>query len=83
MVGDRLPVNRMHCHCRLIVIEIWPKWPKSRYQNNAEFYVDFEAAEKTAKNLLTKILLAKKCAKLEFVLFYTTNLQKFLENNFF
>ncbi len=25
----------------------------------------------------------KKCAKLEFVLFYTTNLYKFLGNNFF
>jgi hypothetical protein len=25
----------------------------------------------------------KKCAKLEFVLFYTTNLNKFLANNFF
>ncbi len=27
-----------------------------RYQNNAEFYADFEAVEKNAKNLLTKKL---------------------------
>jgi hypothetical protein len=37
-------------------------------------------------NLLRKMqknLLTKKCAKLEFVLFYTTKLYKFLANNFF
>ncbi len=44
------------------------------YQNNSEFYADFETVEKNAKNLLTKSYRQKKCAKLEFVLFYTTNL---------
>jgi hypothetical protein len=41
------------------------------YINNAEFYANFETVEKNAKNLLTKKLWAKKCAKLEFVLFNT------------
>ncbi len=44
------------------------------YQNISEFYADFETVEKNAINLLTKKLQEKKCAKLEFVLFYTTNL---------
>ncbi len=43
-----------------------------------EFFFDFETVEKNAKNLK-----AKKCTKLEFVFFYTTNLQKFLAKNFF
>jgi hypothetical protein len=30
------------------------------YQNNAEFYADFETAEKNVKNLLTKKLQPKK-----------------------
>jgi hypothetical protein len=38
---------------------------------------------KTTQNLLTKKLQAKEVCKLEFVLFYTTNLEKFLANNFF
>ncbi len=42
------------------------------YQNNAEFYSDFEAVEKNAKNLLTK-----QGAKWKSLLFNTTNLQKF------
>jgi hypothetical protein len=53
------------------------------YQNNAEFYADFEIVEKNVKNLLTKKLQPKKCEKSEILLFNTTNLQKFLANNFF
>jgi hypothetical protein len=34
------------------------------YQNNSEFYADLESVGKNAKNLLTKKLQAKKCAKL-------------------
>jgi hypothetical protein len=41
---------------------------------------DFETNAKNAKRLLTKSYRQKKCAKLEFVLFYTTYLQKFLAN---
>ncbi len=44
------------------------------YQNISEFYADFETVEKNAINLLTKSYRQKKCAKLEFVFFYTTNL---------
>jgi hypothetical protein len=46
-------------------------------------YADFETVEKNAKKLLTKSYRPKKFAKLDFVLILTTNLQKFLENNFF
>jgi hypothetical protein len=53
------------------------------YQNNAEFYADFETVVKNAQNLLTKKLQAKKGAMLGIYLFFTTNLQKFLANNFF
>ncbi len=38
---------------------------------------------KMQKISLQKSYGQKKCAKLEFVLFYTTNLYRFLENNFF
>jgi hypothetical protein len=38
---------------------------------------------KNAKMSLTKKLQAKKVTKLEFSLFYITNLKKFLANNFF
>ncbi len=41
--------------------------------NHAEFYADFETVEKNTN----------KCAKLDFVLFYTTNLQMFLTIKFF
>ncbi len=66
-------------------MQIWPKnffFTKSEtgYQNNSEFYSDFESVEKNAKNLLTKKLQAKE---VKFVLFYTTNLYKFLPNNLF
>ncbi len=50
----------------------------SEYQINAEFYSDFETVEKNAINLLTK-----KGAKWKGFLYNTTNLQKFLSNNFF
>ncbi len=53
------------------------------YQKNAQFYADFETVEKNVKNLLTKKLQPKKCEKSEVLLFYTTNLQKCLANNFF
>ncbi len=53
------------------------------YQNNAEFYADFETVEKNVKNVLTKGYSQKKCEKSEVLLFYTTNLQKCLANNFF
>jgi hypothetical protein len=53
------------------------------YQNNSEFYADLESVEKNATNAKQKSYRQKKCAKLEFVLFYTTNLYKFLANNFF
>ena len=67
---------------------IWPKnffFTKLEYgyQNNAEFHAEFETVEKKAKNSQTKKLQAKKGAKLGIFLFYTTNLQKFLANNFF
>jgi hypothetical protein len=39
--------------------------------------------EKNVKNLLTKKVQPKKCEKSEVLLFYTTNLQKCLANNFF
>ncbi len=51
--------------------------------NDPEFYANFETLEKNAKNLLTKnIYRENKRAKLEFGLFYTTNLQMFLANDF-
>ncbi len=53
------------------------------YQNNAKFYADFKTAEKNVKTLQTKKLWTKKCEKSEFLLFYTTNLQKYLANNFY
>ena len=59
------------------------KFEYGGYQNNAEFYADFETAEKNAKNLLTKSYKQKKGAKMEHALFYTSNLQKFFANNFF
>ncbi len=64
---------------------IWPKnffFTKFEYgyQNNSKFYADLESVE---KNATTKSYRQKKCAKVEFVLFYTTNLYKFLANNFF
>ncbi len=40
------------------------------YQNSIEFYADFEFVKKNAKNF-------------EFILFYTSYMQKFLANNFF
>jgi hypothetical protein len=46
------------------------------YQNNAELYADFETFEKNVKKQ------PKKCEKSEVLLFYTTNLQKCLANNF-
>jgi hypothetical protein len=54
------------------------------HQTLIRFYADFAIVEKNAKNLLTKKLYAKKCTKLEFVLFYSTgtNMHKFLANNF-
>jgi hypothetical protein len=55
---------------------------KFEYQNNAEFFADFENEEKNVKNLLIKSYRLKKWAKLEFVLLYTSNFQKFLANNF-
>ncbi len=67
---------------------IWPKifsFNKFEcgYQNNAEFYADFETVQKNVKNLLTESYRQKKCAKLQFVLFYTTKLQKIVANSFF
>ncbi len=53
------------------------------YQNNAEFYADFKTVEKNVKNLLTEKVTAKKSVKSELLLFYTTNLQKYLAKNFF
>jgi hypothetical protein len=53
------------------------------YPNNPEFYADFETVEKNEKNLLTKVSWSKQVWKLEFVLFYIPNLQRFLANNFF
>ncbi len=44
---------------------------------------DFESVEKNAKNSLTKSYRHKKGEKLGIFLFYTTNLQKVLANNFF
>ncbi len=39
--------------------------------------------DRNVKNLLTKKFFAKMCAKLEFVLSFTTKFQKFLANNVF
>ncbi len=36
-------------------------------ETTQNFYADFEAVEKNLKNLLTKMLEAKRCAKFEFV----------------
>ncbi len=66
---------------------IWPKnffFTKFEYgyQKNSEFCADLESVE-MQKICQQKSYRQKKCAKLEFVLFYTTNLYKFLANNFF
>jgi hypothetical protein len=52
------------------------------YQYKTEFYADFETVEKMLKTN-KKRYRQKSGAKLEFVFFYTINLQKFLTNNFF
>ncbi|MFN9942720.1 MAG: hypothetical protein ACK56I_24965, partial [bacterium] len=52
------------------------------YPKNSEFYADFETVEKNAKNLLTKKLQAKKCAKLEFVLFPLITFKRFWQITF-
>jgi hypothetical protein len=67
---------------------IWPKnifFTKfeNGYQKSAEVYADFKTVKKNVKNSLTKKYRQKKGAKLEIFLFYTTNFQKFLANNFF
>jgi hypothetical protein len=63
------------------------KKPKSLhpdgYLYNEEYYAYLETVEKNVKNLLTKSCRQKNGSKLEFVLFYFTNLQMFLANNFF
>jgi hypothetical protein len=51
------------------------------YQNNPEFYAAFEAVVKLRKICYQKYR-QYMCEKLEFVLFYTTNLQKFLAYDF-
>jgi hypothetical protein len=49
--------------------------------SNPEIYA--KQSRKLQKICEQKSYRQNKCPKFEFVLFYTTNLQKFLENNFF
>ncbi len=47
------------------------------------FTLIWNLLRKMQKNCKQKSYSQKKCVKFEFVLFYTTNLYKFLANNFF
>jgi hypothetical protein len=46
-------------------------------------FADFKSGQEKRKIWKQKSYKSNKYARLEFVLFYTTNLQKFLANNFF